>query len=364
MNFQPRSRRDLLQLLGVCALPLLGVAPLIVTRQEQVEEPLEFDTEHLDVLQHDPPEVVLIGNSMVYCRLNIHYLPDLMAPLSVETIAEGGTRSLQWFLWLKNHVVATQPHAKVVFLFYRDYDFHRANFRVSGKFLNEIRRTMREGDQAYLRLARGQSQGWGVKGWLEDRFDTIPLNSHCRSKVEDTAMDAAALLTGGTDKKIEAKVSKVFDLLELRRDVQDAGIAENDNPILEKTQFSADPGKNYLSHFASVAGEHGIKLVFYRVRRRPDETNHVEQTDLLRQYTADFKAWAESLGHAHVDETDDERITLEMFRDGDHLYRESYDAYTEMFYQRVKHLLPTRFTPEEMAAGKEAARKARKRENS
>ena len=356
MNFRPRSRRDFLQLMGVCAMPLGAISCFTVERKDELERPLEFDSERMERLQNDPSEVVLIGNSMVYCRLNTHYLADLLAPLSVELVTEGGTRSLQWFLWFKNYVAEVKPSPKVVFIFYRDYDFGRVDFRVAGTYLDTIRKSMRKGDEKYLWIARGQSQIRGPAGWLEETFGEHPQNTKKRKRVEDAAMDVAALAGSLPEPEVRKYVKGAFGMDKLRSDIQDAGASENDNLKGVACQFTADADKNYLTHFDEVAREHGIKLVFYRVRRRPDDSNTVYQAPALADYTRDFRKWIEARGHAWVDETEDEKITLSMFRDGDHLLKESYNQYTEMFVERIRHLLPTPYTPEEIAVGKAAAR--------
>lgn len=356
MNFRPRSRREFLQLMGVCAMPLGAISCFTVDRMDELERPLEFDTERMVRLQNDPSEVVLIGNSMIYCRLNTHYLPELLAPLNVEMATEGGTRSLQWFLWFKNYVAEVKPAPKVVFIFYRDYDFARVDFRVAGTYLQTIRKSMRKGDEKYLWIARGQSQIRGAVGWLADTFNDHPQNTKKRKRVDDAAMDVAALAGDLPEPEVRKYVTGAFGMDKLRSDIQDAGVSENDNLKGIASQFTADADKNYLSHFDQVASEHGIKLVFYRVRRRPDDANDVRQTAALATYTRDFRNWITARGHVWVDETDDQKITPSMFRDGDHLLRESYNQYTEMFVERIRHLLPTPYTPEEIAAGKAAAR--------
>ena len=358
MNFRPRSRRDFLQLMGVSALPLGAISCFTVERRDELERPLEFDRERMERLQNDPSEVILIGNSMVYCRLNTHYLPRLLAPLSVEMMTEGGTRSLQWFLWFKNYVSEVKPNPKVVFIFYRDYDFGRVDFRVAGTYLDTIRRSMRKGDEKYLWIARGQSQIRGPIGWLADTFNDHPQNTKKRKRADDAALDVAALAGRLREPEVREYVKGAFGLDKLRSDIKDAGASENDNMRGIACQSTADSDKNYLSHFDQVAREHGIKLVFYRVRRRPDDSNFVHQSLALADYTRDFRRWVEARGHAWVDETEDEKISLPMYRDGDHLFKESYDRYTEMFVERVRHLLPKPYTPEEIAAGKQAAKES------
>ena len=108
-----------------------------------------------------------------------------------------------------------------------------------------------------------------------------------------------------------------------------------------------------MQDFVALADAAGAKLVFYRVKRRPNADNVTPQDEALATYTREFKAWAKQQGHEHVDENDDPAITLAMFRDGDHLLPSAYDAYTDLFRERMRSLLPTPFTFEEIAAARQ-----------
>jgi hypothetical protein len=103
----------------------------------------------------------------------------------------------------------------------------------------------------------------------------------------------------------------------------------------------------------SLANALQIKLVFYHVKRRPQEDGTRLVFPPLAAYTAAFKAWVEAHGHYHINETDDANITLEMYNDGDHLHPQFYHAYTDMFAARVRQqipLWPHPFPPQERAA--------------
>ena len=104
--------------------------------------------------------------------------------------------------------------------------------------------------------------------------------------------------------------------------------------------FTTDASKNLLERFNTFAKERQIKLIFYRVKRRPNEQNEVIQDEELRTYTAAFRAWAESQGHVLIDETEDPRLTLSMYHDGDHLGKPAMAAYTRIFLELVKPWLP------------------------
>ena len=355
MNFEKRSRREILQLLGVCSAPLLAAVPFAFLREKVEETPIGFEEVVLAKWKRLHPDVAIIGNSMVYCRMDVKYLTNLWKPLRTMQLSRGGTRSLQWFLWLKNFVAECAPVPRLAIVFYRDYDFNNVGMHIAGPHLDYIRAAMRPGDEPFLRLARGEDKDGGIRGWIDKHFSGTPENKQVRRKISDTAYDAAALLGPKSDDQLMAQVDATFDLDRLRSDAADADAVFNNNIDASMAKFSVDPETNYLSNFLEIANRHKIKLVFYRVKRRPNADNITPQDGALRAYTAAFKDWVETNGHHHVDETDDPRITLDMFRDGDHFHKEHYGKYTEWFAERLRPLLPHQFTNDEFKAAEKEA---------
>ncbi len=353
LRFTQRTRREMLQLLGVCGLPILAATPFVCLRHAEADTPLPADPKLLERWRRRHPEVAVVGNSMVYCRLNIQRLPDLWPGLRTLHLATGGTRSLQWMLWLKNHLAACTPVPKLVVIFYRDYDFNNVGEHISGAHLESIRRSMQPGDEAYLRLARGEQIETGVRAWLNHHFLATPANEHLHDKISDTALDTAAVLGPKSDVELQQSLEETFGLDRVRLEVTEAGAAFNDNLDLAAKQFQADRRVNYLPDFVDLANQAGTRLVFYRVKRRPNAENVTPQDEALTVYTRAFKAWVKAQGHEHVDENDDPAITLAMFRDGDHLLPTAYDAYTDLFRERLRAQLPTPFTFEEIAAARQ-----------
>jgi hypothetical protein len=354
MKFAPRSRREFLQFIGTCTVPLLAAAPVALLHKPQQESPLDFDESLLNRERKGQAEMAILGNSMVYCRLDQKYLKRKLEPITATLIYKGGSRTLLWFLWMKNILGDCQPPPKLVFLFYRDYDFTNLKLHITGDHLDSIRHLMRDGDETYLRIARGMSTESGWKRWMNDHYAATAINKKVRRKIGDTAFDVAAIPGARQDHEVKEHVDAMFDLDRLRSDALDADAVANDSIDAAMESFTTDPAKTLLPHYVTVARALGIKLVFYRVKRRPDASQVTPQTEQLRKYTADFKAWAEREGHIHVDETDDPRITLEMFRDGDHLHKEAYRAYSDLFIERISALLPAPYTPEELKAASSA----------
>ena len=339
MKFLPRPPSELMQLLlmagGVLVLPfLLPSGPAA-----GATKPVAFDQDRYEKAARRQPNVVMIGNSMLNTRVDKPLFNDLADPNSISYVAEGGTRSTVWYFSLKNFVMPLDPAPKVVFIFYRDYDFTAPWLHLEGERLETARKFMKPDDEEVLAFARmlgGVAPTSALDFYLPEQ-----LTLNLRRRVGEWAIDIAAVGQGKTgDDELQKDLNVLFDFQNLRSDVFDAGAAVNDILPGESKHFNADPGENLLERFHTLATSRNIQLIFYRVKRRPDERNEVIQDAELRTYTGSFKAWAESKGHVLLDETEDPRLTLSMYHDGDHLGKAAMAEYTRMFFERVKPWLP------------------------
>jgi hypothetical protein len=338
MLFSSRSRAELLQLLllgaGVMALPvLLPKDPPAVDLS-----PTDFDQDRFAQAARGQPDIVMIGNSMTNTRLDKGLFNALVHPLGVSTVAEGGTRSTTWYFMLKNFAAAIEPPPKTVFLFFRDFDFTAPGKHLSGEHLDMTLTFMKPEDEELLEFARKQTgaQESVLMKWLPHR-----LAKKWRNRLNTHALDAALTLKpAGSTHDLREALKTQFDFENLRADVFDAGAIANDILPADTKQFSVDPTRNLLGRFHQTAHDRGIQLIFYRVKRRPDESNTVVQDDALRAYTEAFRSWAGSKGHLFIDETEDARLTLDMYHDGDHLAKAAMPAWTRLFHERVKSFLP------------------------
>lgn len=339
MNFAIRSRSELLQ-----AVVLAGVVlavPFLLPRGAEAEKvkPVAFDQERYDKTERRNPNVVMIGNSMLNTRLDKKLFDEMVEPNSIGYVAEGGTRSLVWYLKLKNFAAPLSPPPKVVFIFYRDFDFTAPWLNLEGERLQTARTFMRTEDEELLEFAKRQG-GIAPHSPL-DFYLPEQLTLKLRGKISDAALDIGGVGRGRSgDTELQEQLNALFDFQNLRADVFDAGAVANDILPTDFKLFTVDPSKNFLEKFNHLAKEKGMRLIFYRVKRRPNEKNVVVQDKELVEYTAAFRVWAESQGHLLIDETEDPRLVLPMYHDGDHLGKHAMAEYTHLFFERVKHCLP------------------------
>ena len=339
MKFLPRSRSEWWQLL-LLALFVLAIPPLLPSdRGPSAVKPVAFDQVRLDKVLRRHPNVVMIGNSMLNTRIDKPLFNGIAQPNSTGYVAEGGTRSTVWYFKLKNFVGAVDPPPKVVFIFYRDYDFTAPWLQLEGERLETARTFMLPDDEDLLSFARrlgGVAPSTALDFYLPEK-----LKLDVRKRIGNLAIDIGAVGQGKTgDTALQEHLNNLFDFQNLRPDVFDAGAMANDIVPGDSKLFTVDPSRNLLAKFNTFAKERQIRLIFYRVKRRPNEHNEVIQDEELRTYTAAFRRWAESQGHLLLDETEDPRLTLSMYHDGDHLGKSAMAEYTRIFLERVKAYLP------------------------
>jgi hypothetical protein len=88
----------------------------------------------------------------------------------------------------------------------------------------------------------------------------------------------------------------------------------------KKLDFQTTLKKSFLPHIIDLAEKNDIQLVFIRIKRRRD-VDPVAQPQHLKDYMVNLQAYLDSHEIELIDFTDDKRIKLEHFADGDHLDR-------------------------------------------
>ncbi|MFP6874101.1 MAG: hypothetical protein VCA55_11395 [Verrucomicrobiales bacterium] len=73
----------------------------------------------VDDLRSENPQILLIGNSMLYSRIDIDELERLSGK-RVGFLAKGGSASACWYLYLKNIVAPSGVQPEQVIIFFRD----------------------------------------------------------------------------------------------------------------------------------------------------------------------------------------------------------------------------------------------------
>ena len=233
MKFQSRPRSELIQLLLLAGV-VLGLPFLLPSGPGPDSiKPVAFDQERYDKAARRHPNVVMIGNSMLNTRVDKPLFNELAQPNSIGYVAEGGTRSTVWYFKLKNFVGPVDPPPKLVFIFYRDYDFTAPWLHLEGERLATARTFMKPDDEEVLTYARklgGVAPSTSLDFYLPEQM-TLDV----RKRVGDLAIDIAAFGEGKSgDTELQEQLNNLFEFQNLRADVFDAGAMAN--PVRENLE--------------------------------------------------------------------------------------------------------------------------------
>ena len=102
----------------------------------------------------------------------------------------------------------------------------------------------------------------------------------------------------------------------------------------ESLNFAANVDGSLLPEIFDLAARAHIRLAFIRVQRRPTAEGPPPQSDALKKYVADFKAYVTSRNGYFHDDWGDPDQPLSVYADGDHLTQAGRMRYTERFAER------------------------------
>ena len=339
--------RSFLQLIVFVLVPL--TFPLILHTMRETEKAGSKRTQETELadeqkrLSSDPPEVLFVGNSMVFSRIEREEFERLSGRFD-RFLTNAGSASACWYLYFKNIIVPSGIKPEMTFIFFRDEVLTWPEFR-TGTFYEAYLDSLRLEDEPVLdEVLFGAREARATLGFRASHavaaFYGIDLQpERLQSSFVDLAMDATAL---GSDKRPRRLyMNQRFELKRLRRDLA----ADDVQSLTERaggeapTKFDASPKASFLPHIIDIAQANGLPICFYRVKKRVDVNGTREPAPHLPQYLADLRAYLESRGVAFIDETNDP-IAEKLYGDGDHIYHSKRAEYTRLFWEKVKGLLP------------------------
>ncbi|MCC7383850.1 MAG: hypothetical protein IT384_18555 [Deltaproteobacteria bacterium] len=323
------------------ALALLIIPPLIVPLLlEHLERRLPhpvFDPAPREMLARERPELVLIGNSMLYSRIDPQRLERLTGQ-KVALLTTGGSASLLWYLQLKNLLIASGIKPRRVFIFFRDHYLTEPTFRTRGQYLETIERTSQaEEPELEEVLAKNRTFLEQVAVWVARVYPAKALAEDAAKRLEN----ASARLAGVSVEEQPAFLSGMNDLfsVEKLRPASKADLerdAGDDSGVLD---FATRLPRSFLPLIVDVAKRAQIPLVFVRVQRRPTPVGPPEQSPRLAKYIHDLREYLGQQGMSFYDFTGDPELSLALYGDGDHIAPGALAASTENFHRRLGELL-------------------------
>ncbi len=297
----------------------------------------DFDPKPIAHLRKTQPEVVMIGDSVLGGSINPKLFARETGLREVELLWNGGAASAAWYLLLKNYVVASGVHPRLVCIFFRERMLTDATFRTTPTYRHFLESLRHKKEPVYHAILRGDEEERGPLGEAVDWL--YPLNTRRHVQQEKISRLAFRIAAGGVSiGPLRRRVNEIFDPVKLRDEIMNES-AEVTGETPE--EFSADPQKNFLPHLVKVAQAAGLQLCFVREKRYPLPNGFTPQPEDIQRYMADLRRWVESRGCEFVDLTNNLKPDQAMYTKpgDDHIRRGAKDEATKIYAEKLKPLL-------------------------
>ena len=327
-----------LGVVGIMAATL-GV-PALLNHGEPPRQP--FNEQPLRALEKARPEGVLVGDSMLGTRIDPQVLKSV-AGEKWEVLAQPGSSSAMWYLMLKNLIAVQSPPPRMVIFFFRDRQLTHPTHRTEGSYRKTIESYMRGPEpllEEVLQTNARLHQPPRLNRFSSWAYPVQRRREEWQRRVQSWALDAVA---GSREYAgIRTAAQEIFSAKNLRADQQQDEAEEGGRTGLDADDhdFTAAVDLSFLPRMLEIARAKDIRLVFFRVKRRPDAPGVPIENLTGPAYHAALRAYLERAGATLIDETRDADVTIDFYGSGDHVKPEMEKRYTEMFWRKVGPLIP------------------------
>jgi hypothetical protein len=306
---------------------------------------------------------VLLGNSILDRGVDAEEFSRLTGVPTFK-FASNGSASAYWFVIFKN-VLATLPERpETVVVLFRDTLLTQPDFDVEGKYREDILRWTVGPEAELQNLALNAGGGWMDRAVLA-RYPLLQRRYKFSDRVSTLLKQGVALACRARKGAAADAVDRVFatanmnaQLLTARQQAEVAGKTK------QEFDFARDVQHSFLPSMIAIARERGIRLGFVRTRRRVDALGEArsgaagqlekspaglrdDETPVpmrdeaaLDRYIGDLKAYLAKNDCPFFDFTKEERLTLDMFADGDHLQADTgRPLFTKILAEALRPLI-------------------------
>jgi hypothetical protein len=318
-------------------LTVLGAVAMTAGSRAMAPPPAAaFNRQVLDHVTRTRPELVLLGNSMVATRFDEKVLQRLLRPRRVAVLGLIGTASAHWYLALKNVVVASGEHPRLV-QFFRGQELTQPRIWTEGNKGGSRLQQLSLGEDPLVtrKLAPSFATPSARLQWYRER--AIPVQ-RLRAKTEPVIDKVGTLGSelawpeaGPRTRKRE--INELFSLRRLRpAEAVDEQADSEDAPV-----FGDVVEQSFLPDILALARENHIPLTFVRVRSRAAASGEVESA-LVRRYVSDLERYLRAQGAEFYDMHDADWESIDMYGEGDHIANRWTRRYTRLFVAHMSQV--------------------------
>ena len=297
----------------------------------------DFDPKPIAHLRETQPEVVMIGDSVLGGSIDPALFAKETGLRDVELLWNGGAASAAWYLLLKNYVVASGIHPRLVCIFFRERMLTDATFRTTPTYRRFLESLRHKKEPVYASILHRDEEEQGPLGRAIDWLYALNERRHVQQeKISRLAFRVAA---GGVSiGRLRRRVNEIFDPVKLREEIMnESAEVSGEKP----EEFSADPKRNFLPHIVELAEQARLPLCFVREKRYPLPDGVTPQSEDIQRYMTDLRRWVESHGCAFVDLTNSPKPHQSMYTKpgDDHIRTEAKAEATKIYAEALQPLL-------------------------
>lgn len=301
------------------------VIPLEEKGTLSIENPSQMKAINLMELNTYQPDIVLLGNSMVGRNVN-HLLLQSVLKRKVSKFALGGSSSRWWYLMTKNVITKATPAPKVMVLFFRDQFLTDPKFRLNSanQLMNEY---FYEGEELLV-----QELSYDAASAAYRKLPIYDKKHLVNQQITDGLKKIATQSTGVSLQRLSNVLDKSFDESKMIEEIITAQQLEAAKVRKEELlDFDHQIDRSFLPHIIQLTKDRGIQLVLVRIKARWAVLGKPKNPKLT-QYIEDMNAYLKAQNVPLMDYTDDDRVTLKMYAEGDHLSEIGMNEFTKKIF--------------------------------
>ena len=312
--------------------------PALFRTHDLVQQP--FDDKPVKRLQRLRPDCVFVGDSMLGSRIAPATLREV-SDMSCALLPYPGSGTALWFLVSKN-IVAAQAHPpRWMIIFFRDKQLTMPGHRTGERYRNGLEMCM-QGDEPLFQSILTFTQR-DTEPWMERFLDDFYLVQRKRKDWQKKLQYGALKATVAQPERAEVREAAAYIFKPRYTRAEKEENAARDGEIsldLESHEFQKNVAQSFLPAILEVAQRSHIRLLFYRVKRRPrdSDTPVVDKPD-LQKYAQELREYLSARGALLVDETTDPEVSFAYYAGDDHVQESMMAPYTKLFWSKVGPLL-------------------------
>lgn len=290
-------------------------------------------TNHLQYLEQNQPQIVIIGDSTLALGLDPEALSQQTGK-SVYSIAIPGSASALWYLILKNNIAESGYKPEYVLILFRDSILTAPGYRVHGSYFKLVDEYARRNEPLFIQYSFVNLMN-PLEIAAEKYFPLFVVRTQIRNGIDAGIRYLLPPIFGCDENCVDYSLGDIFAGadLEPKALVDAVGAAESYLYTPDQLDFASQVDRSYLPEMIRIAKESGIQIVFVRVKVEAADSSVDPK---LAAYLEALRAYLKEQDVHLLDYGEDPRLTHELFRDVIHLNEKGRDVFTQMVADGMK----------------------------